>query len=128
MTALLPALFTGIAVAMLARLIVPPRRSLASRLAPYSIPGRTALGRPTNSTEPATGTLTGTTLQRLFGPPTQSLARTLNRVIEPGGDEALLLRLRQANLLQDIPEASRVQEYRIRQLGSAMAGVGIMPG
>lgn len=125
MTTLLPALFTGIAVALLARLVVPPRRSLASRLTPYSIVGRTSLGRPIDSLEPTTGTLTGTTLQRLFGPPIQALARSLNRIIETGGDENLLLRLRQANLLQDIPEASRVQEYRIRQLGTAVAGVGI---
>ncbi|NNC92077.1 MAG: type II secretion system F family protein [Acidimicrobiia bacterium] len=125
MTAMLPALFTGIAVALLARLLVPPRRSLASRLNPYSILGRTSLGLPIDSAEPATGFLTGTTLQRLFGPPILSLARALNRVIETGGDEALLLRLRQASLLQDIPEGSRVQEYRIRQLGTAVAGIGI---
>ncbi len=125
MTAMLPALFTGLAIAMLVRGLLPPRRSLASRLSPYSVIGRTSLGRPTSSVEPAAGTLTGTTLQRLFGPPIQSLARSLNRIIETGGDEALLLRLRQANLLQDIPEASRIQEYRIRQLGAASAGVGI---
>jgi tight adherence protein C len=124
-TALLPALFTGIAVALLARLIVPPRRSLASRLTPYSILGRTSLGRPFAGVDPAPGTLTGTTVQRLFGPPVQSLARTLSKIIETGGDEALLLRLRQANLLQDIPEASRIQEYRVRQLGAAATGIGV---
>lgn len=128
MTALLPALLTGIAVALLARLIVPPRRSLASRLSAYSIPGRTSLGRPVDTVEPATGTVRGTTLQRLFGPPIQSLAHGLNRIIETGGDEALLLRLRQANLLQNIPEGSRVHEYRIRQLAAAVAGVGIGAG
>jgi tight adherence protein C len=123
-TAVLPALFAGIAAASLARLIVPPRRSLASRLGPYSIPGRTALGRAVDGIEPATGTLTGTTLQRLLGPPVQSLARALNGVIETAGDEALLRRLRQADLLQDIPEPSRVQEYRLRQLGTTIAGIG----
>lgn len=128
MTALLPALFTGLAVALVARVLVPPRRSLASRLTRYSVLGRTSLGRPIDSDEPATGTLSGTTLQRLFGPPISGLARTLNRIIETGGDEALLLRLRQANLLQDIPEASRIQEYRIRQLGAAAAGVAIGAG
>jgi tight adherence protein C len=61
----------------------------------------------------------------LFGPPIQALARSLNRIIETGGDEALQLRLRQAGLLQDIPEASRIQEYRVRQLAAAVAGVGL---
>ena len=125
MTALLPALFTGLAAALLARALVPPRRSLASRLNQYSVLGRSSLGRSIDSVEPATGTLTGTTLQRLFGPPVEALARKLNRFIETGGDESLLLRLRQAHLLQDIPETERVQQYRVRQLGAAAAGVGI---
>ena len=128
MTALLPALFTGLAVALLARALVPPRRSLASRLNQYSVLGRTSLGRPVDSVEPAAGTVSGTTLQRLFGPPVQALAQSLNRVIETGGDESLLLRLRQAQLLQDIPETARVQEYRIRQLAAAATGVGIGAG
>lgn len=128
MTTLLPALFTGLTAALLARALVPPRRSLASRLNQYSVLGRTSLGQPADSVEPATGTVSGTTLQRLFGPPAQALARSLNRIIETGGDEALLLRLRQAHLLQDIPEAERVQEYRIRQLGAAAAGVGVGTG
>lgn len=110
---------------MIARLAIPPRRSLASRLSQYSLLGRASLGRPLDSVEPASGTLTGTTLQRLFGPPVQAIARSLNRIIETGGDSALLLRLRQAELMQDIPEAVRVQEYRVRQLGAAAAGVGI---
>ena len=76
MTALLPALFTGLTVALVARLVLPPRRTLASRLTKYSVLGRTSLGRPIDSVEPATGTLSGTTLQRLFGPPIQSLARS----------------------------------------------------
>lgn len=123
MTALLPALFTGIAVAMVARLVIPPRRGLASRVRPYSVVGRASLGKPVDSVEPAAGTLSGTTLQRLFGPPVQSLARMLGRVLETGGEEALLLRLRQTDLLQDIPEASRAQEYRIRQLAASVLGV-----
>ena len=73
MTTLLPALFTGLAAALLARALVPPRRSLASRLNQYSVLGRTSLGRPVGSVEPATGTVSGTTLQRLFGPPAQAL-------------------------------------------------------
>jgi tight adherence protein C len=122
MTPLMPALFTGIAVALVARLIVPPRRSLASRLRPYSVVGRTSLGKPAESVAPVSGAVTGTTLQRLFGPPVQALATRLSSLIETGGEEALLLRLRQADLLQDIPERARAQEYRVRQLAAAVLG------
>ncbi len=122
MTALVPALFSGIAVALLARLILPPRRTLTSRLRRYSVVGRASLGKPIDTIEPATGAVTGTTLHRLFGPPIQSLAGTLSRLIESGGEEALLLRLRQADILQDSPAPARAQEYRIRQLAAAALG------
>jgi tight adherence protein C len=125
MTALLPALFTGLAVVLATRALVPPRRTLASRLTQYSVVGRASLGKPVDSTPPASGTLSSTTLQRLFGPPIESLARRLSGVIETGGDQSLLLRLRQANLLQDIPESVRAHEYRIRQLASAALGVTV---
>ena len=123
MTALVPALFSGIAVALLARLILPPRRSLASRLRPYSVVGRASLGKPIEGIEPATGAVSGTTLHRLFGPPIHSLATTLSRLIETGGEQGLLLRLKQADLLQDIPETLRAQEYRVRQLAAATLGI-----
>lgn len=125
MTVLLPALFTGLAIGLATRVLVPPRRTLSSRLTQYSVVGRAGLGRPVDSAPPASGTVSSTTLQRLFGPPIEALARRLSRVIETGGDEALLLRLRQADLLQEIPESARVHEYRIRQLASASLGVAI---
>lgn len=125
MTPVVPALFTGIAVALLARLIVPPRRRLASRLHRYAVLSRNSLGKAVEAAEPVAASLSSTTLQRLFGPPIQSLARALNRLIESGGEEALLLRLRQADLLQDIPETERVQEYRIRQLAAVAIGTAV---
>ena len=123
MTALLPAVFSGIAMAMLARLLVPPRRSLASRLKPYTIAGRASLGRPVDTSGTVSGTVTGTTLQRLFGPPVHALANRLSRAIDTGDDSALLLRLRQADLLQNLPETARAQEYRVRQLAAAALGI-----
>lgn len=125
MTALLPSLATGLAAAMVARWLVPPRRTLASRLNRYSVVARAGLGRPIDGGEPATGALSGTTLQRLFGPPIESLARRLSGLIETGGEDALLLRLRQANLLQDLSESVRAHQYRIRQLAAASIGVGM---
>jgi tight adherence protein C len=123
MTPLVPALFTGIATALLTRLILPPRRSLASRLRPYSVVGRTSLGKPVATVEPVTGAVTGTTLQRLLSPPLQALASSLSSLIETGGDESLLLRLRRADMLQEIPEPARAQEYRFRQLAAAALGI-----
>ncbi|MBT8203582.1 MAG: type II secretion system F family protein [Acidimicrobiia bacterium] len=125
MTAFVPALFSGIAAALLARWLVPPRRTLASRLNQYSVVGRASLGKPVDAVEPAPGTVSGTTLQRLFGPPVAGTARRLSQVIDTGGEAELLLRLRQADLLQDLPERDRANEYRVRQLVAAAAGVGI---
>jgi tight adherence protein C len=120
-----PALASGLAAALAARLLVPPRRRLAPRLMPYSVPARTTLGYRIDAGEPVAGMVSGTTLQRLLVPPIQAMARSLNRVIETASDDALLLRLRRADLLQDIPEADRAQEYRIRQLGAAAAGIAL---
>jgi len=125
MTAALPALFTGLAAMLLARWLVPPRRTLASRLNQYSVAGRAGLGRPIEGPDPTAGTVSGATLQRLFGPPIESLARRLNGLIETGGEDALLLRLRQANLIQNLPESARAHEYRVRQLAAASIGAGL---
>lgn len=129
MSALVPALFTGITAALLSRLLVPPRSRLAARLNPYAVRSRTTLGTGIDSVEPVSGVLSGTTLPRLFGPPIQSVARALSRLLESGGDDGLLLRLRQADLLQEIPETYRAQEYRVRQLGTVTlatgAGIGL---
>lgn len=125
MTPFVPAVFSGMAMALLARWLVPPRRTLASRLNHYSVVGRASLGKPVDAVEPAPGTVSGTSLQRLFGPPVAELARRLSRVIDTGGEEELLLRLRQADLLQDVPEPIRAHEYRVRQLAAAATGVAI---
>lgn len=125
MRALIPALFTGITAGLLARVAIPPRRRLASRLNKYALLSHATLGGAVDHVEPATGVVSGTSLQRLFGPPIASLARALNQVIESRSEQALLLRLRQADLLQNIPESDRVQTYRIRQLATAALGTAV---
>lgn len=115
---------TGFAVAGLVRLLVPPTRRLAPRVRPYAIGSRTSLGRSADVgvvADPG-GPLTASTLRRLFGPPVTAAVRRLTRVWGGTSDERLLLRLRQADCLQDVPERLRVQEYRVRQFGNAVAG------
>ena len=122
MTALLPALFTALAVSLTVRVLLPPRSRLRARVNPYSIVAKTSLGRTVDSSKPETGTLSGTTIQRLFAPPVQALARGLGQMMDSGGEESLLRRLRQAHVLQDIPDHQRLAEYRMRQLASAALG------
>lgn len=133
MTALLPALFTAIAVSLAVRQVLPPRSRLANRVNPYAIVARTSLGRPVDPGE-TERRVAGTTIQRLFGPPLRSLARGLGQMVDSGGEQVLLRRLRQANVLQHIPDHQRVAEYRMRQLAWAVFGssaglaVGIVLG
>ncbi|MDQ3974190.1 MAG: hypothetical protein M3276_07630, partial [Actinomycetota bacterium] len=124
---LLAALLSGVAVAALAGLIVKPTPRLAGRLRPYTAASRISLGRSAD-VEPVAqegAMLSGGTLRRLLGPMIQPLAAALGRMVDSATDEALLLRLRQADLLGDVPQDQRVQEYRVRQLGGAVTYSGL---
>ncbi|HEU5003219.1 MAG TPA: type II secretion system F family protein [Actinomycetota bacterium] len=122
----LAALLAGVAVAGLAALLVPPTPRLAGRVRPYTQVARARLGRTADApavAEPEPW-LTGTSLQRLFGPPLAGLAGGLARVVDARSDEGLHLDLRRAGY----GELS-VEAYRMRQLGAsalgAAAGVGL---
>lgn len=117
-------LVTGFAVAGLVRLLVPPTPRLAPRVRPYATGSRTSLGRSADVggvTDP--GAPLSATLRRLFGPPVVAAIRRLNRLAGGTPEERLLLRFRQAGYLQSVPEHLRVQEYRVRQFGNAVAGL-----
>ncbi|HEX2029352.1 MAG TPA: type II secretion system F family protein [Nitriliruptorales bacterium] len=118
------ALLSGVAAAGVSSLVVRPTRRLAPRVRPYTVASRTSLGRSADVLAVARpgGALTGGTLRRLFGPPVRALAGRLGRVVDTSSDERLLLQLRQAGLLVDVPVELRVQEYRVRQLGGALLG------
>ena len=83
------------------------------------------MGRTLEAAEPGVGTVSGTTIQRLFVPPIQAVARGLGQIMDSGGEESLLRRLRQADLLQEIPDYQRLSEYRMRQLASAVFGAAL---
>ncbi|MBW3576910.1 MAG: type II secretion system F family protein [Actinobacteria bacterium] len=125
--ALFAAVVSGTAVALATSLLVRPTRRLAARVRPYTVASRTSLGRSADVLSVATpdAALSGGTIRRLFGPPVQALADRLGRVVDASGEERLLLKLRQAGLLVDVPVERRVQDYRVRQLGNAAAGAAI---
>lgn len=116
---------TGVAVASLVRLLVPPTPRLAPRVRPYAVGSRTGLGRSADVDAVAEQhpTFSSWTLRRLFGPPVVAAVHRVTRAIGGTSDERLLLRLRQASCLMDVPERLRVQEYRVRQFGNAVAGL-----
>jgi Flp pilus assembly protein TadB len=125
---LLVSLVTGVAVAAAVRLALPPTPRLAGRVRPYTVASRTALGRSADVRPVADPgpLLSPATLQRLLRPLIERLASRVGAVVDRTGDEALLLRLRQAGMLRDVAEDARVQEHRVRQLTGALVwGVGL---
>lgn len=127
---LLTALLAGIAAAALARLVVKPTPRLAGRVRPYTVGARTSLGRSADvlAVAESGSVLSGGTLRRLLGPMIERLAGALGRMVDSVGDEALLLKLRQANLFTDVSEVRRLQEYRVRQLASAVTSTAVFGG
>ncbi len=115
---------TGLAVAAFVRVLFPPTRRLAPRVRPYTIGSRTSLRRPADIGAVADPDAPWTsTLRRLFGPPVTAAVRRATRLFGGTSDERLLLRLRQAGVLQDVPQRLRIQEYRVRQFGNAVVGL-----
>lgn len=125
-------LLSGVAVAALAAFLVRPARRLAARVRPYTVISRTSLGRSPDVLSVAVpGPALGAgVVARLFGPMVASLAARFGKLVEATGDEGMALKLRQAGLFAALPEAGRLQEYRIRQLGTTVAAsvVGVVLG
>lgn len=115
---------TGVALAALAHMLVRPAPRLARRVRPYTIAARTRLGRRPDALAmtPAGGGALG------------RLAERLGRLADGRSDEALALRLEQADLLDALDGAERVREYRARQLVAtvtwtgAFAALGLVAG
>jgi tight adherence protein C len=126
---LLAALLAGVAVALFAGIVVRPRTRLSSRFRPYTVVSRSMLGRSVELGA-VHATKDQTTFVRLFGPPLFSVANRFGRLIDNTGEEALRRKLRQAAMLQGVPAADRVQEYRVRQFLTAAGGgtVGFVLG
>ncbi len=118
------ALFFALFVGGVTRIIVKPTPHLASRLRPYTASSRSILGR---SPEASLGTGHAPTssphgvAQRLFRPIVESLVNSVMKIFGSAFDDVTLsLRLKQAGVLPDVPDADRAHEYRIRQVGSGL--------
>ncbi len=125
-------ILSGISVAALAAVLVRPARRLAPRVRPYTVISRTSLGKsPDVLSVAAPGPIMGAgVVARLFGPIVVASAARFGKLVEATGDEGMALKLRQAGLFSDLPEDVRLQEYRIRQLGTTVAAaiVGVIVG
>jgi len=111
---------SALAAALAARVLRPPRSRLRARLGPYTIASRVALGRrPGASDAPPSNWLGSATAL------TRTLATAFGRVVDAGSEEAMLLRLRQADAYRHVTEESRTAHYRMRLLGVTCLGAAI---
>jgi tight adherence protein C len=63
-----------------------------------------------------------TALGRLLGPPLTELSRRVGQFVEATSEEQLGVKIRQAGLFAGTKDSQRVQEYRMRQFATAVAG------
>jgi Flp pilus assembly protein TadB len=128
---ILAALLAGFTVARVAWVIVRPPARLASRVRPYTVASRSALGRRPDTLALSDSAVerSDSVLVRLLGPPVMRLVDVLGGLADRGGDERLLLRLKHAGVLGDVPEARRALQYRVQVVSTAAlataAGIGV---
>lgn len=117
---LLAAAASALAAGCLVYALIPPPRSLASRLHPYLTPTR-SLTRPQGS---------GGAVAKVFGPIVRQSAEALGRLLERSGDQVTILKLRQAGWYRHLPEEEMVSAYRVTQLRSMViaTGLGLVAG
>jgi tight adherence protein C len=107
----LAATASAVVIGALMWLLVPPTPRLAGRVRPYVFPSEAS-----RSNHPRSA------VARIFGPMVIRLATALGRRLDPSGDEALAVRLRQAGVYPDLSDADRVGAFRLRQLRSLLIG------
>jgi tight adherence protein C len=121
---LLALVSSALAAGAAATVLHPPTRRLAGRVRPYTVAARTSLGRSADVRAVAAPAAGGSTLGRLFGPLVAGVVDRVGRLLDASSEDALLLKLAQADLLGHVPEERRAHEHRVRQLGAALAGAG----
>lgn len=118
-TVVLAACCIALAVAMCARLLLPPTARLGPRVRPYVVASRSLLGHPATPVDLEVDPVAGGSLGRLFGPPLAAAARRLGRLVESRSEAHLELRLAQAGLT-----GVSVDEHRVRQVSQgALAAI-----
>lgn len=125
-TATLAALLSAACVMLVVRLFFPTPKRLASRVRPYTIGSRTALGGSADVRAVSSGGKpAGSALVGLFRPIIESAATRLDRFLDRSGDQRLSELIRQAGLFPDQPEIERLGAYRVRQLGNVAVWGGV---
>ena len=112
---LLAASASALATGLLVSDLIPPPRSLASRLQPYLT--------PTRSMTRSHGV--GGPVAQVFGPIVSQMAETVGRLLEKSGDQVTILKLRQAGWYRQLPEEEMVSAYRVTQLRSMVIATGL---
>jgi len=112
---LLAASASALATGLLVTDLIPPPRSLASRLQPYLTPTR-SMTRSHRVGGPVT---------QVFGPIVSQVAETVGRLLEKSGDQVTILKLRQAGWYRQLPEEEMVSAYRVTQLRSMVIATGL---
>lgn len=112
---LLAAGSSAILAGLLVRLLVPPPRSLRSRLQPYLAPSVSTV-RPE---------IRGGPVKRVFGPIFDQTAQWLGRLLERSGDAVTVSKLRQAGWYRELSETDMVGAYRADQLKAVLLAVGL---
>lgn len=134
MTPMVAAATAALAVMALTRVLVPPRRALVVRLRPYASLSRVRLGTgyPDPSVVGITRRPPESVLVAVFGPMLTRAAHALSAVVDAADNETLERRLRQAGMAGPAPAGSAgpapagsAEQYRMRQLVHAVAGVSI---
>jgi Flp pilus assembly protein TadB len=123
-------------VARIAWRVVRPPARLGARVRPYTISSRSALGRRPDTLVLSDSAVdcSDSVLVRLLGPMVLRLADALGGLVDRGGDERLLLRLKHAGVLGDVPEARRALQYRVQVVTTAAVasagglGLGLLIG
>ena len=109
------ALLSAAAAALAMRALVPPAPRLASRVRPYGLAARSALGAVEVTTQ---GESLGA---RLAG----WLAQRLGRVLNSEDEEGLSLRLRQSGLFPGLSGREALNAYRVSQVTAGFTWLGI---
>jgi len=133
----LASLLAGFSVARIAWGIVRPPARLGARVRPYTVSSRSALGRRPDTLVLSDSPVdrSGSVLVRLLGPLVLKLADVLGGLVDPPPhDDRLLLRLRHAGVLGDVPETRRALQYRVQVVSTAAVatagglGLGLLVG
>jgi tight adherence protein C len=103
---------------------------------PYTVSSRSALGRRPDTLVLSDSPVdrSDSVLVRLLGPMVLKLADVLGGLVDRGGDDRLLLRLRHAGVLGDVPETRRALQYRVQVVSTAAVatagglGLGLLVG